>query len=114
MVKITEASAEAFDQVCEVFKAHREREPEEALYLVCEDYGRSYGGPEEGGWWYDTSQTVGVLRVDTEKELADSFLVLWERYGQYRSRYDSLSGRRIIISSTWPEEFSPRTRPHYE
>ena len=25
--------------------------------------GRSYGGPEEGGWWYDTGQMIDPYRV---------------------------------------------------
>ena len=27
------------------------------------DYGRVYGGPEEGGWWFDEWECLGSVRI---------------------------------------------------
>ena len=29
------------------------------VYLI----DRAYGGPEEGGWWYDTGERVRIIRT---------------------------------------------------
>jgi hypothetical protein len=40
-----------------------------AIYL--ED--RAYGGPEEGGWWYDCGELVRVVRIFRNEESAYKF-----------------------------------------
>lgn len=45
------------------------------LYVNIYAAGRAYGGPEEGGWWYDVASPVGSIPVDWE---ADE----WERARQ--------------------------------
>ena len=37
-----------------------------AVYL-CD---RAYGGPEEGGWWYDTGEMVRIIRAFKDEERA--------------------------------------------
>lgn len=34
------------------------------LFVNIYEYGRSYGGPEEGGWWFDTGVPIGSIPVD--------------------------------------------------
>lgn len=34
------------------------RYPREILYVSLDELSRNYGGPEEGGWWYDSGEVV--------------------------------------------------------
>lgn len=34
------------------------------LYVNIYDYGRAYGGHEEGGWWFDTGIPIGSIPVE--------------------------------------------------
>lgn len=33
------------------------------FYVVCYGIDRRYGGPEEGGWWYDATAIIDVAKV---------------------------------------------------
>lgn len=85
------------------------------VYLV----DRAYGGPEEGGWWYDYGEVVESRHCET------LFEVLAEKK-KMQAKYDALNAGLPEISSVnsrgrygvtleprkaaaWPQE-----RPHYE
>ena len=89
-----------------------------AVYL-CD---RAYGGPEEGGWWYDTGEMVRIIRTLKDEDRAETFA----------TRMNSLlnatvnMGRRDISSvlsegryyaevheNIAPHHY-PERRPHYE
>jgi hypothetical protein len=89
-----------------------------AVYL-CD---RAYGGPEEGGWWYDTGELVRIIRTFKNEE----------RAAAHATRMNSLlnvtinKGRRDISSvlsdgkyyaevheNLAPQHY-PAVRPHYE
>jgi len=36
----------------------KQRRREQAMQVAIYDCNREYGGPEEGGWWYDTGSLV--------------------------------------------------------
>lgn len=89
-----------------------------AVYMV----DRQYGGPEEGGWYYDAGELVRTMRVFGNQDTAYSYSnrmnalfkatlnrgrrsissVLSE--GQYRAR---------VCDDCAPRYF-PEQRPHYE
>jgi hypothetical protein len=51
--------------VCDAYEARREQTKRgivPPIYLVSASVSRHYGGPEEGGWWYDV-QVVDEVRV---------------------------------------------------
>lgn len=84
------------------------------LYLV----DRAYGGPEEGGWWYNTGRVVAAWPVAT-REAAEGVCELAEAAGYTNE------GRRDIGSVLsegayryhfdWePGRDFPDHRPHYE
>lgn len=83
-------------------------------YLV----DRVYGGPEEGGWWYDAGQPVLSLRLPDEdahafaEALHDAFKVLNDTS---RSRY-SMIGTPDYVVMVEDEEAKPfpEVAPHYE
>lgn len=83
---------------------------------------RRYGGPEEGGWWYDTGELVRIFRVYHDEERA------YARARRANDLLDRLQKRKRPVSSVTyrggrhgvyvyenyvPKHF-PSQRPHYE
>lgn len=88
-----------------------------ALYEI----DRAYGGPQEGGWFFDTGELVRLLALaPTETRaiaLADRANRLLERLQRHRRRVDSIlydGGRFTAVVFEWtaPPIF-PEVRPHY-
>jgi hypothetical protein len=85
---------------------------------------RAYGGPEEGGWWYDMGELVKIIKVFKDEDRA------------YQYAYDIQRLLRILVNKKRPERdinsvlcegmycaevhegspptMYPETRPHYE
>lgn len=88
----------------------------------------AYGGPEEGGWYYDTAQLVTepeaaqFLRgFDKEaearayaKELNSTIMPQWNEGRPDISSVLSEGCYRAIVSEGMPQPYYPETRPHYE
>lgn len=83
---------------------------------VCQD-DRAYGGPEEGGWYYDTRQIV-------EKHFCPDLLTLCTAMQRVNFRYMDVSTYDVgsdlsegvyttFIGTDVPEEY-PTEQPHYE
>lgn len=52
-------------------------------YVNVYEITRCYGGPEEGGWWYDEGEIVESHGPFTDQETADKFmLALCEKYSE--------------------------------
>lgn len=82
---------------------------------------QAYGGPEEGGWYYDVSIPVRTLDVsDADPELQLKLLEVFKRRwtdGQDMTRdYYSVNARGIyrVRLEDHEGEATPKTRPHYE
>ena len=85
---------------------------------------RAYGGPEEGGWWYDTGDLVRVMSVEKTEARA------YERCRRINRALEAkreTSGIRPLSSVAYagghleaevfenvPPEHYPAVRPHYE
>jgi len=89
-----------------------------AVYL-CD---RAYGGPDEGGWWYDTGEMVRIIRTFKDEERAASHAARMNRLLDATIN----NGRREISSvlsdgryyaevheNIAPHHY-PERRPHYE
>ncbi len=83
---------------------------------------RSFGGPEEGGWWYDCGELRRVLKVvpsaDRAYALAARANQLMDRLQRHKRDIGSVAyagGRyaACVFEETAPRTF-PETRPHYE
>ncbi len=101
------------------------------VYICVDEVSRHYGGPEEGGWWYDMGNPVEIeaIRVyfgqDKEPILKESereFLV--DLAKKWLSHYDFESQERYSMAprgddfswraeSQYPKHW-PGHRPHYE
>lgn len=100
------------------------------LYVNLYLHDRDYGGPEEGGWWFDTYSPVsedsgdwdqappryGHFTTPEEAETAMEPLRNWCDW-ENRSRRSPSSvasdGHYCVRLEAWPAEFDPKQRPHY-
>ena len=115
--------------VCEVCDLHDKRV--EALaqgrmlpfLVVATGTSRHYGGPEEGGWWYDRESVLEVRRAFTLEQGLRHMRELRESYPQPRYNRFSCANRgepethiRCVygeLDPRMPQE-SPPGRPRYE
>lgn len=84
---------------------------------------RQYGGPEEGGWWYDSGELVRIMAVTHGAEKASQLcrranhlLRFVQRSLRYKS--DSICYRggeygAYVYENVAPSYY-PEQRPHYE
>lgn len=103
-------------------------QPREPRYYTVRIYLQdlSYGGPEEGGWYFSTGEFATEFGY-----LTRSFKERWEalKYANdlHETTLDELNKHRPSISSVrsqgryaaevWDEEaplYYPKTKPHYE
>lgn len=98
-----------------------EMEEEEKLYLNCYAVSRQYGGPEEGGWYYDAGRLLRSVNVtgwtDDDTEIEKKHLT--EQYGWPKEgrngRYSVNGGEDFEIHmEDGPGADYPKERPHYE
>ena len=89
-----------------------------AVYL-CD---RAYGGPEEGGWWYDTGEMARIIRTFKDEERAVAHATRMNRLldatiNKGRREISSVlsDGRYCaeVHENIAPHHY-PERRPHYE
>ncbi|MXX33247.1 MAG: hypothetical protein F4107_10845 [Gemmatimonadetes bacterium] len=95
----------------------------ETVWFVNEyETDRQYGGPEEGGWWYDTGRFVRCRGVFKDRDAAAAL--------RDRIQTDELPKRRkglhspssmlseglwpVVLMEDHPGRDYPRERPRYE
>jgi hypothetical protein len=89
-----------------------------AVYLQ----DRAYGGPEEGGWWYDTGELVRTCRLFRDEDKAYAYcrrmndlirvLVNTGRPGVGSVLSEGVYGAEVHEGNAM--QGYPETRPHYE
>lgn len=52
-----------YDDQRHVLRDVPRRHQRETVYVAVDELSRHYGGPEEGGWWYDTGEIVDYAPV---------------------------------------------------
>lgn len=111
--------------VCDLYERRRKANAEGRVlpfYLVVEGTSRHYGGPEEGGWWYDWHEVLEVRKAFTLEEGLRQMRALREEYPQPRYNRYSCANRgqpdtRVVLcygenDPRWPSESTHR--PRYE
>jgi len=112
------------------------------IYVNIYRVGRSYGGPEEGGWYFDTGTPIGAVPITVTEEERTAIWNTAERHDKdfdyYLSDYlkkkaeaeaqrhrvffprtnkrSSVLGGEdydVLIEDSFPQPF-PKERPHYE
>jgi hypothetical protein len=79
--------------------------------------GRSYGGPEEGGWWYDTGELVQQTAVNSYDEAEEVRQRLYDGEFPDTGKSSSVLGGddfRIAIGIEPHAKSFPDTKPRYE
>jgi hypothetical protein len=83
-------------------------------------YSRHYGGPEEGGWWYDRCDVLDWQECSSWREglaLARRFR---EEHPTQRHHRGSVLGNgydtKLVFTRSWQEieTMQSKERPHYE
>lgn len=99
---------------------------EPVVFLSVYELDRNYGGPEEGGWWYDSGRLVHV-----EAAPASMGINIPDRIKELRGEYppdpqDGTPGLgsmaygggvyevRVTNDGLMPLDYWPVVRPHYE
>lgn len=90
--------------------------PDKIVFVSAYEVTRHYGGPEEGGWWYDwyeliQSVPVAVTDIDT---MIDH---LKEKHGDRAEgdRFSVLGGVAVsVLVEDQAGEFQTKGRPYYE
>lgn len=82
---------------------------------------RAYGGPEEGGWWFDTGRCERIARAFKSEDAAYTFarranhiLSVVQRCARSINSVAYDGGRYCAyVYEDLPPPFFPETRPHY-
>lgn len=89
------------------------------FYIVAYGINRCYGGPEEGGWYYDTSRILEVRKVYSLEAGLKAARELKEEYPTCkRGRFSVIGGEDTYLMVCYTEEQfpqeGPNTKPRYE
>jgi hypothetical protein len=117
---------EWYDENPEPTKAQqkaKDREFSGFWFVNVYDRDREYGGPEEGGWWYDTGRFLKSRPCRTKAE-ANKIVERWQRFldavhNQPRGPRANLGsvlceGKLCCSIQTAPGVDFPESRPFYE
>ena len=103
----------------EVFLEDWKEEPLPADQLVFVNVyyvTREYGGPEEGGWYYNQSNCVESVPVQNQysEQMAEYMKEKYAMYA-YGNIYSVLGGQEVDVAIEMePAASETRERPHYE
>ena len=83
---------------------------------------RAYGGPEEGGWWYNCGEFVRTIKVFRNEDKACDYAnrmngKLHARFNRYRRSPSSVLSEGHFRASVWGDrvpKYFPQRTPHYE
>lgn len=98
-----------------IAKAHRKMEP---IYVNAYEVDRLYGGPEEGGWYFDAGEPLESIRVYSgakAEEVRERLLSKFASQQSAHNRYSVIGGPdvEVYIESEKGKAF-PERYPHYE
>lgn len=79
------------------------------------EVSRQYGGPEEGGWWFDSGDPVHSQRYPTEAAARAAADRARAKFPRTDKRYSVLGGEDYqVCIEPHPARSYPTERPHYE
>lgn len=84
-------------------------------YVNIYSVDRFFGGPEEGGWWYDAGEPVGSIPCRSQAEADEVKAAMLVRFPRSDNRFQSTGGSDYVV--TIEDEFAamwPTEKPHYE
>jgi hypothetical protein len=92
------------------------------MYVAAYRTSQCFGGPEEGGWYYEHGEPVAAVPITVtyrwidrgERRLYPEVSI--DEYERVRKLLEETLGYvdlRVCLENMWPTEY-PRFRPHYE
>ncbi len=80
-----------------------------------------YGGPEEGGWFYEAGTLLESVEIPAYSPHSDAFDMRTALAAKYADRVNGPSADSVLLDGEirveinyWPGESFPKTRPRYE
>jgi hypothetical protein len=86
-------------------------------YVTAYEVTRHYGGPEEGGWWYNRYDPIETRPVHNQAEVEATIGLLHRLYDgrAHGSIYSVLGGVEVhVLVESEPREWATTERPRYE
>lgn len=84
-------------------------------WVAVYDVDLEYGGPEEGGWWYDTGICLMNVACESYEQAQEVQEQLRQEYPDTGKRNSVLSGEDYnVVIEHRPGKNYPEYRPHYE
>lgn len=107
------------EELTDLFENYWMSLPRRFMYVNAYEIEQAYGGPEEGGWWYDVMTPCASIPVRSMGEALDAANrldgLMEQNYGDERHRSSVVGGMDACV--TFEDRFAysqPETRPHYE
>ena len=116
MSNANEVARALADQQWEINQQRKEAMADNTKWVTAYEVTRHYGGPEEGGWWYDRYDPIESNEVADEEAQATRKM-LRERYAdrEHGDIGSVLGGVEVqVLVEDEREEFAVTSRPHYE
>lgn len=86
-----------------------------SYYVNIYQLSRNYGGPEEGGWWYDSGSPVGAIPCESYTEAEEIAEKYEQRFPTTKARYSVLGGEdHTILIEREMGRYWPERTPRYE
>ena len=87
---------------------------DELKFVTAYEVTRHYGGPEEGGWWYDWREPIDTVPTSDPAKMVEVFKTKYEDRVE-GDRFSVLGGTAVsVIIEDQPAENRSTERPHYE
>ena len=107
-------------RIQDIFRAYNSPEVPEWIWISMYVITRHYGGPEEGGWWYNRYDHYCTMNIPNKMDQViaaeDYFLSIAEKEELIEGDiYSSLGGQDVsIFLEEDPGRMQTTRRPHYE
>jgi hypothetical protein len=99
------------------FKYYQEAEGKEPTSIKIHEVCQVYGGPEEGGWWYQAGQVEGTHCIFSKKQCIQRCIELTYTYKLWLqptiTTSHGFSAIDLTLGSGYATDY-PETRPRYE
>ncbi len=106
------------DTDCARNRRRASRNPGDPFWVVATGISRHYGGPEEGGWWYDHTRVLSDVQVTSVREGLAVARAMREEYPTCpRGRFSAIGGEDVYIQCHYDEtefQYDDEEKPSYE
>ena len=98
------------------YNSHLEWEGQDPTTLTVHQTTLNYGGPEEGGWWYEAGYPVQTHCIFNKKQAIQNFIYYCDEYGTWDQPdlglTSTVSNYDVNFSNDYAKSY-PTERPYY-